>query len=79
MKRNLIILAIAVIAIAGVWIWDESGRGASSGQAAGAAGQSVGEIPADPAPKANHFAPAFTLDSLDGTTSYSVGGSGTKL
>ncbi len=74
MKRNLIILAIAVIAIAGVWIWDESGRGASSGKAAGANGQSAGEIPANPAPKANHFAPAFTLDSLDGTTSFSVGG-----
>ncbi len=73
MKRNLMILAAALIAIAGVWIWDGSGRGASSGDALGAVG--LGDIPASPAPKANHFAPAFQLNSLlDEKTSFSVGG-----
>ncbi|MFB9278265.1 TlpA family protein disulfide reductase [Cohnella cellulosilytica] len=73
MRRNLIILAIAVIAVAGVWIWDGSGRGASSGQAARPV--DLEGIPASPAPKADHFAPAFQLNGLlDETAAYSVGG-----
>ncbi|WP_372631504.1 TlpA family protein disulfide reductase [Cohnella sp.] len=74
MKRNLVILLIAVIAVAGVWIWDGSGKSASSGQPAEASGRALGDIPAKPAPKANHFAPEFSLNELDGTGSYSVGG-----
>jgi len=73
LKRNMIIAAIAVLAIAGVWIWDSVGK-EDGGSAEATAGKPVAEIPASPAPKANHFAPAFQLDSLDGTTSYSVGG-----
>ncbi|MFC4599993.1 TlpA family protein disulfide reductase [Cohnella hongkongensis] len=74
MKRNWIILTVAAIAIAGVWIWDGSGKGASSGQAAEATAPSLADIPPSPAPKANHYAPPFQLDALEGTATYSVGG-----
>ncbi|XID93678.1 TlpA family protein disulfide reductase [Paenibacillaceae bacterium WGS1546] len=73
MKKNAIILALAVLAVIGVWLWDRGGDD-PGGTDQATASTPVGEIPQTPAPKANRFAPAFELATLDGTASYSVGG-----
>jgi len=74
LKKNWIVLLAVLIVAGGLWIWDANGKSSNGEAKEGAIGVAVGDIPATPAPKANHFAPAFTLDSLDGTTAFSVGG-----
>ncbi|RKP54312.1 TlpA family protein disulfide reductase [Cohnella endophytica] len=80
MRRNIIILVLVAVVAASAWIWDTRDK-ASGGKTLGsnvsegvAAGSADSEIPSEPAPKDNRYAPSFTLSSLDGTTTYEVGG-----
>jgi len=81
MRRNLAILALVIVVAAGAWLWESSGKEPAGQPSEGAVSQAkdLGDIPASPAPKENRFAPSFTLDSLDGTTSYHVGGKRDKV
>lgn len=75
MKKNIAILALVVVAVAAVWFWDSSGKEPAAQITQGP----IADIPATPAPKVNHYAPSFNLASLDGTTSYDVGGKRDKV
>jgi cytochrome c biogenesis protein CcmG, thiol:disulfide interchange protein DsbE len=80
MKRNLMILGLVLVAIIAVWIWDAPSKEPASQLTEGLIdGKTVGDIPSKPAPKENHYAPSFSLASLDGTTSYQVGGKRDKV
>lgn len=83
MKRNVFILGLVIVAIAAVFIWNDSGKKLSNGLAenkeGAVSGVAAGDIPADAAPKKDHYAPSFSLASLDGTTSYKVGGKRDKV
>lgn len=80
MKRNMIVIGVLVLAIAAVFIWndqDEEPAKQSAGNALVDSG--LAEIPATPEPKKNHYAPSFDLASLDGTSSFKVGGKRDKV
>ncbi|MCD9025627.1 peroxiredoxin family protein [Cohnella silvisoli] len=80
MKRNLIIVGLVLVAIAAVWIWDSPAKEPAGQLAESSVGGAVdGNIPKDPAPKDNHYAPSFSLASLDGTSSFKVGGKRDKV
>jgi cytochrome c biogenesis protein CcmG, thiol:disulfide interchange protein DsbE len=80
MKRNLMILGLVLVTIIAVWIWDAPSKEPASQLTEGMIdGKTVGDIPSKPAPKENHYAPSFSLASLDGTTSYQVGGKRDKV
>lgn len=83
MKRNVLILGLVIVAIAAVFIWNDSEKEPSSGlgevNEGAVSGVAVGDIPADAAPKKDHYAPPFSLASLDGTTDYTVGGKRDKV
>jgi cytochrome c biogenesis protein CcmG/thiol:disulfide interchange protein DsbE len=80
MKRNLLILGLVLVAIIAVWIWEAPSKEPAGQITEGLVdGNSGGDIPATPAPKENHYAPSFSLASLDGTTSYKVGGKRDKV
>ncbi|TVY04134.1 TlpA family protein disulfide reductase [Cohnella terricola] len=75
MKKNAFIVLLVIAVAIGYWLWESNGKEPKSQAAENPAVSSpIGDIPASPEPKENRFAPAFELDSLDGTTSYSVGG-----
>jgi cytochrome c biogenesis protein CcmG/thiol:disulfide interchange protein DsbE len=83
MKRNIVILGLVIVAVVAVFIWNDSGKkpqsGLVEGQEGAVSGIAVGDVPADASPKKDHFAPAFSLASLDGTTDYKVGGKRDKV
>jgi cytochrome c biogenesis protein CcmG/thiol:disulfide interchange protein DsbE len=81
MKRNVFILAFVLIAVSAVWIWNVSGKEPAGGQLTeGVVGGKVeGAIPSTPAPKENHYTPSFSLGSLDGTSTFKVGGKRDKV
>jgi cytochrome c biogenesis protein CcmG/thiol:disulfide interchange protein DsbE len=80
MKRNVIILGLVLVSIIAIWIWDTPSKEPAGQMTEGLVeGKSGGDIPAMPAPKENHYAPSFSLASLDGTTSYQVGGKRDKV
>ncbi|QMV43881.1 TlpA family protein disulfide reductase [Cohnella cholangitidis] len=80
MKRNIVILALVAVAVIAVWFWDSSDKGKQDQAAESYAGGKLAEdIPAKPAPKPNHYAPSVSLASLDGTTSYDIGGKRDKV
>ncbi len=80
MKRNVIILGLLLAALVAVWVWDAPGK-EPAGQITGGnvEGRAEGDIPVTPAPKENRYAPSFKLASLDGSTSYEVGGKRDKV
>jgi cytochrome c biogenesis protein CcmG/thiol:disulfide interchange protein DsbE len=80
MKRNLMIIGLVLVAIVALWIWDAPSKEPAGQMTEGLVdGISGGNIPAAPAPKENHYAPAFSLASLDGTTTFQVGGKRDKV
>jgi cytochrome c biogenesis protein CcmG, thiol:disulfide interchange protein DsbE len=81
MKRIVFVFAFVLIAVAAVWIWNVSGKEpAGSHLTEGVVGgKKDGAIPASPAPKENHYAPSFSLGSLDGTSTFKVGGKRDKV
>ncbi|WP_372663867.1 TlpA family protein disulfide reductase [Cohnella sp.] len=74
MKRNMLVLGLVLIAVAAVFIWND--RDDKSQQSAGNAvvDVSLTDIPIKPEPKKNHYAPSFDLASLDGASTFQVGG-----
>ncbi|RED64189.1 TlpA family protein disulfide reductase [Cohnella lupini] len=74
MKKNIAILVLVFVAVGAVWFWDSPGKKPEEETKAGVAVGLAGDIPSAPSPKANRYAPPFSLASLDGTTSYEVGG-----
>jgi len=77
MKRNIIILACAIVAIAAIlaYNWpDRNGKteGTASGAEPGSSAVAAKPLEGEPAP-------AFKLSSLDGSTEYSVGGKRDKV
>jgi cytochrome c biogenesis protein CcmG/thiol:disulfide interchange protein DsbE len=86
MKRNVFITAIVIAAIVAVFIWNGQGKRTANPltemkEAAqnAIASTSLGDIPVTPEPKKNHFAPSFSLSSLDGTSSFKAGGKRDKV
>jgi cytochrome c biogenesis protein CcmG/thiol:disulfide interchange protein DsbE len=83
MKRNIVILGLVIVAVVAVFIWNDSGKkpsiGLSEGQEGAVSGIASGDIPVDAAPKKDHYVPSFSLASLDGTTTYTVGGKRDKV
>ncbi|WP_239615278.1 TlpA family protein disulfide reductase [Cohnella mopanensis] len=80
MRRNIVILVLVVVAAAAVWFWDASDKAPQDQVTGSQVEREPGSsIPAKPAPKTNHYAPSFSLDSLDGSTSYNVGGNRDKV
>jgi thiol-disulfide isomerase/thioredoxin len=83
MKRNMLIAVIVIAAIVAVFIWNGQGKRTASPLTEGAqntvASAALGDIPVTPEPKKNHFAPSFSLSSLDGKSSYEVGGKRDKV
>ncbi|WP_256756815.1 TlpA disulfide reductase family protein [Cohnella sp. WQ 127256] len=80
MKKNYLILALVFIIAAAVWYWESSDKKSAGQLTEGVVGEKVdGDIPSAPAPKVNRYAPSFSLDSLDGNSSYEVGGKRDKV
>ncbi|BBI32606.1 peroxiredoxin family protein [Cohnella abietis] len=81
MKRNVLILGLVVIAIVAVWIWDSPSGKEGNQATVGAPAGKVDDrnIPSKPSPKVNHYAPSFSLPSLDGTSTFEVGGKRDKV
>ncbi|SFB41123.1 Thiol-disulfide isomerase or thioredoxin [Cohnella sp. OV330] len=73
MKRNVIIVVIFIVAIAGVLVYNLAGNGKGSREAnSGSAMSENGGSPTKEAPTVGSLAPALKLSSLDDSTTYAV-------
>lgn len=76
MKRNIVIVALVIAALI-IVVWTNNDKLTGTRDSASDALQDVGALPEGP--KKGAIAPSFQLASLDGSTSYEVGGKRDKL
>lgn len=73
LKRNVIIVVLFIVAIAGVLAWNLAGGGKEARETKSGPVQSGSDgSPVAVAPTVGSLAPAFQLSSMDGKTTYSV-------
>ncbi|MDG0790117.1 TlpA family protein disulfide reductase [Cohnella ginsengisoli] len=73
MKRNVIIVVIFIVAIAGVLVYNLAGNGKGAREAnSGSAVSENGGSPTKEAPTVGSLAPALELSSLDDSTTYAL-------
>jgi len=72
LKRNVIIVVLFVVALAGVLVWNLAGDGKEARETKSGPVRSGAGAPATVAPTVGSLAPGFELSSLDGSTTYAV-------